>query len=63
MRAGKKRRKCPSCQSEDVVRIIYGLPNEEAIREAMEGLIALGGCLVDDDNPKWKCKACEQEWK
>jgi hypothetical protein len=24
--------------------------------------LALGGCLVDDENPNWKCKACEHEW-
>jgi hypothetical protein len=58
----KRKRICPSCQSGAVISIIYGLPGPEAIKEAEEGLIALGGCCVDDDNPRWKCKACEHEW-
>jgi hypothetical protein len=61
-KSGKRRRICPSCQSGAVISIIYGLPGPEAIKEAEEGLIALGGCLVDDENPNWKCKACEHEW-
>lgn len=61
-KGGKRRRICPSCQSGAVISIIYGLPGPEAIKEAEEGLIALGGCCVDDNNPRWKCKACENEW-
>ena len=58
----KRKRICPSCQSGQVVPIVYGLPGVELAEQAEEGLIALGGCCVDDDNPRWKCKACEHEW-
>ena len=61
-KGGKRQRICPSCKSEEIISIVYGLPDAEAIKEAEEGLFALGGCCVDDDNPRWKCKACEHEW-
>jgi hypothetical protein len=62
MKRGKGKRSCPSCKSGQVIPIVCGLPAAEAIKEAEEGLIALGGCLVDDENPNWKCRACEYEW-
>lgn len=58
----KKNRGCPSCKSGQVVPIVYGLPGVELAKQAEEGLIGLGGCCVDDDNPGWMCKACEHEW-
>jgi len=58
----KRKRMCPSCRSEQVIPIVYGLPDVGLARQAEEGLVALGGCCVDDDNPRWKCKACENEW-
>lgn len=51
---------CPSCGSEDIAVILYGLL---AITEELEKAIAdqevtLGGCCVDDDSPRWVCNAC-----
>jgi hypothetical protein len=57
-----KRAKCPSCGSNHVIPIAYGLPGPELIEEEENGLVKLGGCLVADDNPKWHCKACEHSW-
>jgi len=34
--------KCPSCKSEQVIPIVYGLPGLELFRQAGKGLIALG---------------------
>ena len=27
-----------------------------------EGLIRLGGCMVDWDSPYWHCSRCDHEW-
>ena len=61
-KGSKRTSKCPSCKSEQVIPIVYGLPGVELAGQAEEGLIALGGCCVDDNNPRWMCKACEHEW-
>ena len=54
--------RCPKCHSEDTVRILYGLPTEEAMAAAERGEIALGGCLVDPGNPDWRCRSCSHSW-
>ena len=58
----KGNRRCPSCNSEQVVPIVYGFPSPKLIEEADKGLVVLGGCVVDAKNPKWKCKACKHVW-
>jgi hypothetical protein len=58
----KRKRKCPSCKSEQVIPIVYGMPAMELVRQAEKGLVELGGCCVDANNPNWKCKACGKEW-
>ena len=55
-------RRCPSCNSEQVVPIVYGFPSPKLIEEADKGRVVLGGCVVDANNPKWKCKACKRKW-
>ena len=52
-------RVCPECRSDKVVPIRYGYPLEEAREAANRGEIALGGCLVDDENPNWLWKHVE----
>ena len=53
---------CPHCGSKTVLTILYGLPAEEAFEEAKRGEIALGGCCVSDDMPRWHCSDCEHRW-
>jgi len=53
---------CPECGSELVLEIVFGLPTDDAMEEAERGRIALGGCLVSDDDPEWRCKSCGYEW-
>ena len=36
----------PFCNSSNVVKILYGMPNELGIEEYKKGLIHLGGCCV-----------------
>jgi hypothetical protein len=54
--------RCPSCGSSSVLRLIYGLPDEELRREAEDGKVALGGCSVSDNDPAWVCNECEWTW-
>ena len=52
---------CPVCGSGKVAPILYGLPNftDELNRALDEGRVALGGCVITDDDPAWKCLSCE----
>ena len=58
----KEKPKCPSCSSDNVAVIAYGLPGPEMMEEAERGDIVLGGCVVTDDGPEWHCKECAHEW-
>jgi hypothetical protein len=55
-------KKCPKCNSNDVARIVYGLPTEEAFKEADKRKIVFGGCCIDDSCPKWHCNQCGHDW-
>ena len=57
----KKARKCPECGGE-AVPILYGLPSIEYAEALRRGEIHLWGCVVEEDEPSWHCKACESEW-
>ena len=59
----KDSKKCPTCgKTDEVVRIMYGLPTAEGWEEAKAGKYHLGGCCVSDDSPKWYCKRCDKEF-
>ena len=46
---------CPECRSREVIPIVYGLPSVEvAERDGIE----LGGCIVDPESPRWRCRGC-----
>lgn len=62
MKTSSSKPPCPQCRSTDVVPILYGLPAPEAREEADRGEIALGGCCVSDENPRWHCNDCEHNW-
>jgi DNA-directed RNA polymerase subunit RPC12/RpoP len=53
---------CPSCGSDRVVEIVYGLPAPELAERAKRGEVALGGCMVDEENPTNRCLACGHEF-
>ena len=56
----KKEKKCPKCNSRNIVPITYGYPSSKGIKESEEGNIILGGCCVEDKNDY--CKDCSYEW-
>jgi len=39
-----------------VIPIVYGYPGPELFEQAEKGLVKLGGCCVEPDNPEWYCK-------
>ena len=41
-------RKCPECNSRNVIKILYGEPTGEALFMEAQGKIKLGGCLITD---------------
>jgi hypothetical protein len=49
---------CPACGSADVIAILYGLPGHEIFEQERAGEIELGGCIVFDDQPDWRCRTC-----
>lgn len=62
---GKEEReipKCPSCGLSKVVPIVYGMPGSELIEAYEKGEVELGGCVVSDYDPEWRCRACGHDW-
>jgi hypothetical protein len=55
---------CPSCGSESIAVILYGLPAmSEELKKAVENQeVTLGSCLVHDEAPKWVCNACSHKF-
>lgn len=55
-------RRCRSCESPYVLKIVRGMPTREAEAAAARGEFALGGCLVGESDPTWTCRACGHAW-
>ena len=53
---------CPSCTATNPLEILYGLPSHEMQLAEFEGSIALGGCIIHDDNPAYRCRECGHEF-
>lgn len=51
-------RVCPSCDSDQVDKVVYGLPSRPLQRGEMTG-----GCIIGPDGPDWLCNACQREWQ
>lgn len=52
--------RCPECGSVDVAEILWGEPafTEEVRKSLDEGKLALGGCCISSDDPKYECNEC-----
>nr|WP_289039390.1 hypothetical protein [uncultured Allobacillus sp.] len=55
-------RRCPACDSTDVIPIVYGEPDSYLAMESDEGKVLLGGCVVMPNSPEYHCQNCENEW-
>ena len=53
--------KCPECGNK-LVKIVYGFPSNKVIKEADKKNIYLGGCEINDDNPKYHCYNCDKNF-
>ena len=53
---------CPQCCSLSVVPIVYGKPSEDLVQSMKAGLLALGGCIIENNSPTWHCNNCNSEW-
>jgi hypothetical protein len=65
MSTQEERPTCPSCGSEEVAWIFYGLPagSLEQLRPDLDaGRLILGGCCCSSDDPQWRCLACRHAW-
>ena len=50
--------KCPACGSRENVRIVYGMPSPDLFEAVQAGTVALGGCIMGEDDPNRVCRAC-----
>ena len=54
--------RCPACDEETVVPILYGMPDHKLIEAAEQGKIVIGGCIVGPDQPTAACTGCGRQW-
>lgn len=57
-----QKQKCPSCNSNNVVPIVYGMPASELMEQAERGEVKLGGCVVTGEDPGLYCQDCGREF-
>ncbi len=57
-----RRPDCPACGAGDVVPVLVGEPDLEAMERAAAGEVVLAGCIVDESTPDWTCRLCGQAW-
>ena len=55
---------CPKCGSKNVAKILYGYPafNEKLKKQLDNGEIVLGGCVIFDEDPKYHCNDCKEDF-
>jgi hypothetical protein len=41
-----------------MIKIVYGMPSAETMREFEAGRVLLGGCCIFDGAPLWACPQC-----
>lgn len=60
-KASPKPDRCPHCGSQNLIPILYALPDRDMIDAAMRGDIELGGdVVVLGHDPAWHCKDCRK---
>lgn len=52
----------PACGEKAGANIEYGMPSYAAFEASERGEIALGGCVIGDNDPERRCLKCEHEW-
>lgn len=55
--------RCPACDSVEVSRFLYGLPDLAALREEIDSdLVVLAGSSFAGSDPLWVCRRCRHKW-
>jgi len=54
-------RQCPLCGGSGIP-IAYGLPDPDLFRQAERGDVVIGGCIVEDYSPDFRCQSCGHAW-
>lgn len=49
-------KKCPYGDFNNIIPVVYGLPNNKLLKKAKKEKVKLGGCILTDCSPKWYCK-------
>ncbi len=64
MKSEKKNPVCQSCKSKNTCLIFWGYPGdmEQYLENISKKEIAVGGCTVSDNDPKWECTDCKWRW-
>ena len=57
-----KPRKCQKCGKTTVVKILYGMPTEEALRLLEQEKLVIGGCCITEKSPDWACTNFKVEY-
>jgi hypothetical protein len=60
-----RRATCPQCGSSEVLRIVYGLPEDvssEGYAKARREGVRFGGCCIEPDSPTHQCADCDNSW-
>ena len=59
-----KKKQCPNCGSGKIIPITYGYIDDspQVMQQIKDDEIETGGCCVDDNSPKWKCRDCEKSF-
>lgn len=52
---------CPTC-GKKLLNIVYGMPDTETIERAKREELFLGGCMVEDNQPKYHCNNCRRSY-
>jgi hypothetical protein len=53
---------CPRCRRIAGVVIVYGMPGADLFEAAEKNQLALGGCVIFEDQPDYRCRQCGHEW-
>ena len=53
---------CPKCETPNPLEIVYGFPSNEMQIAESEGTIALGGCVIQGDDPAYRCRECGEQF-
>ena len=59
---------CPKCQSKNIGEFFYGdfdpwlEEDSVTLAKIKEGVLIPGGCVINDNSPKYRCNDCDFCW-